>query len=141
MPKLVAYTLRHSFAVWKLTEGIEVALVAALMGHVDGRMVETRYGHIQSNKTLMMPNQWQLSIDVISDKRFQDYCLFGLHTGARPQEIGRMETRHYERENSRIMFPKDESKGKKRPRFIYLDDTAKEIVEHNLRPDGPILLN
>lgn len=95
----------------------------------------------QQREFYLMPEQWQLLVDAVSDKRFRDYCLFGLHTGARPQEIGRMEARHYEQENSRIVFPKQESKGKKRPRFVYLDEVAKEIVERNLRSDGPILLN
>lgn len=95
----------------------------------------------QQREFFLYPEQWKFLIEAISDDLFRDYVIFGLHTGARPQEIGAMSTRHYEREDSRIHFPKHEAKGKKRPRLIYLDDVAKEIVERNLQPRGPILRN
>jgi site-specific recombinase XerD len=41
-----------------------------------------------------------------------------------------MEARHYK--NGRIKFPVKESKGKKRARIIYLNDTAKAIVERRI---------
>lgn len=95
----------------------------------------------QVREFYLQPEEWPLLVDALSDDLFRDYVVFGLHTGARPQEIRLMEPRHYQPENDRIVFPKKEAKGKKRTRFIYLDDVAKEIVERNLPAHGPILLN
>ena len=50
MPKLCATALRHSFAYYKLTvDETDPLIVAKMMGHVDGRMIATRYGHIEAN--------------------------------------------------------------------------------------------
>lgn len=50
LPKLCATALRHSFAYYKLTvDGTDPLIVAKMMGHVDGRMIATRYGHIEAN--------------------------------------------------------------------------------------------
>lgn len=95
----------------------------------------------QQREFWLKPEDWHILLDAISDRRFHDYCLLGLHTGARPQEIKAIEKRHYQKADSRIKFPKAEAKGKKRKRFIYLDDTAREIIERNLRNSGPLLRN
>ena len=60
-----------------------------------------------------------------------------LDSGARPQEVCRAEARHFDRENCRLVFPASESKGKKRPRVIYLPPVSLEIV-NRLAKDGPI---
>ncbi|MEM9657743.1 MAG: site-specific integrase, partial [Planctomycetota bacterium] len=54
MPELCAYTCRHSFAHWKLISGVDINLVAKLMRHVDSRMIETRYGHVEQNPEFML---------------------------------------------------------------------------------------
>ena len=42
--------MRHSFAYYKLTvDETDPLIVAKMMGHVDGRMIATRYGHIEAN--------------------------------------------------------------------------------------------
>ena len=53
MPKLCAYTLRHSYAHWQLTAGTDSHVVSKLLGHSDGRMLETRYGHIERDIAFM----------------------------------------------------------------------------------------
>jgi integrase len=53
MPWLTATTLRHSFAHHRLTSGQDSHVVSKLMGHVDGRMIETRYGHVDQNPEFM----------------------------------------------------------------------------------------
>ncbi len=53
MPRLTATTLRHSFAHHRLTSGQDSHVVSKLMGHVDGRMLETRYGHVDKNPEFM----------------------------------------------------------------------------------------
>lgn len=53
MPKLTATTLRHSYAHYRLTQGQDALTVAKLMGHVDTRMIATRYGHLEQNVAYM----------------------------------------------------------------------------------------
>jgi len=53
-PKLTATTLRHSFAHHRLTNGQDSLVVSKLMGHVDGRMLATRYGHLDQNPDFLL---------------------------------------------------------------------------------------
>lgn len=54
MPWLTATHLRHSFAHYRLTQGQDALTVAKLMGHVDTRMLSTRYGHLDQNSDYMV---------------------------------------------------------------------------------------
>ncbi len=62
MPELCAYTCRHSFAHWKLTSGTDSHIVSKLLGHVDGRMLATRYDHAEQNEAFML-QQAQAALD------------------------------------------------------------------------------
>jgi integrase len=53
MPELTPTTLRHSFAHYRLCSGQDALTVAKLMGHVDTRMLATRYGHLDANPEYM----------------------------------------------------------------------------------------
>ncbi len=53
MPGLTPTTLRHSFAHYRLSSGQDALTVAKLMGHVDTRMLATRYGHLDANPEYM----------------------------------------------------------------------------------------
>jgi integrase len=53
MPGLTATTLRHSFAHHRLSSGQDALTVSKLMGHVDTRMLATRYGHLDANADYM----------------------------------------------------------------------------------------
>jgi len=53
MPGLTPTTLRHSFAHHRLSSGQDALTVAKLMGHVDTRMLATRYGHLDANPDYM----------------------------------------------------------------------------------------
>ncbi len=50
-------------------------------------------------------------------------------TGARAQEMPKIEARYFDRQFRRIVFPKPESKGKNRSRVIYLPDEAFATVD------------
>jgi integrase len=54
MPKLCATVLRHSYGHYRLVNGTDSLVVSKLMGHVDGRMLATRYGHIDQNPAYML---------------------------------------------------------------------------------------
>ncbi len=114
-------------------------------------------GYIQDNPIAKMPNKpqagirefvlpgkrWPELMEAIRDRQFGDYITVMVTTGARAQEMPKIEARHFEPENRRIFFPKSESKGKKRPRVIYLPDEAFAIVERLAKkhPSGPIFRN
>lgn len=77
-PELTATTLRHSFAHYRLVNGQDSHAVSKLMGHVDGRMLATRYGHLEQNTEAMLgqanylpspvrPEPPQPSLDAKSD--------------------------------------------------------------------------
>jgi integrase len=50
-------------------------------------------------------------------------------TGCRPQEIRRVEVRHFDATHSRWVFPVSESKGKRQPRIVYLTPRAEAITK------------
>lgn len=52
--KVCLTQLRHSFAHHRLSSGQDAATVAALMGHVDTRMITSRYGHLEANEEYML---------------------------------------------------------------------------------------
>ncbi len=54
MPDFCAYTCRHSFAADRVSAGVEIAVVAKLMGHTTTHMVYTRYGHLDSQDQRML---------------------------------------------------------------------------------------
>lgn len=53
IPGLTATTLRHSFAHHRLISGQEPLVISKLLGHADGRMLATRYGHLEQNNEFM----------------------------------------------------------------------------------------
>lgn len=46
---VISYTMRHSFATQALVNGVGIAHVAELMGHVDTSMVSHHYAHLAGN--------------------------------------------------------------------------------------------
>ena len=91
----------------------------------------------------LKPEQWRELLGAISDRQFADIVVFMLFTGARPQESRVVEARHYDKAHNRLVFSRYESKGEKRQRVIYLNDTAQEIVERLIKryPEGTIFRN
>jgi len=79
----------------------------------------------------------------VPDAPFRDLLTFAWHTGCRPQEARHIEPRHVDLANARVVFPKEEAKGKKRARIIHLDPVALEIVTRlkGDRTDGKVFLN
>jgi integrase len=73
----------------------------------------------------------------------KDLLVTAWETGARPQEITRVEARHVDLQNGRWVFPVKESKGKKEKRIVYLSDAALEITKRLMDrfPEGPIFRN
>jgi integrase len=53
IPGLVAYLFRHGFITQALERGISDAVVAALAGHKDTRMIHAHYSHLTDNVKLL----------------------------------------------------------------------------------------
>ncbi len=74
---------------------------------------------------------------------FREFFLFVWATGCRPQEARHIEPRHVELDKERIVFPAEESKGKRAKRIIYMQGVALEIITRLMGqyPDGKLFRN
>jgi integrase len=92
----------------------------------------------------MTPEDVQAILALLcADDPFRDLFVFIWHTGCRPQEARHIEPRHVQFEQERIVIPKDEAKGKRYPRVIYLSGPALEIVTRlmAIRSEGKLFRN
>lgn len=87
------------------------------------------------------PAQWKVVIAKANS--LSEYLEFARATGARPQEIRAIEKRHFDPVLKAIVFPRDESKGKRQQRVISLSPTALAMVQRLVLkyPEGPIFRN
>lgn len=113
-------------------------------------------GHLASNpiarmkkpaatmRELYLPAvQWTDVLDAARDEPLKEFIFVMLDSGARVQEMFKAEARHLDRAQARLVFPKEESKGKKRHRVVYLPPESLAIVcrladEH---PEGKLFRN
>jgi len=87
--------------------------------------------------------RWPDVLAAIKGQEFRDFVTFMLDSGARPQEVCRAEVRHFDREGCWLVFPRAESKGKRRQRVIYLPTASLEIVDRLVKQhkEGHIFRN
>jgi integrase len=92
-------------------------------------------------ENVITPEMYGTIIGKVKDSAFRELLTTAWETGCRPQEILRVEARHFDGE--RWVFPAKESKGKKKNRVVYLTPTAKEITARRVKafPAGPIFRN
>jgi integrase len=91
------------------------------------------------------PEKWQKVVET-AEGELLDLLVVMHETGCRPQEVRRVETRHFDREDKRWVFPVEESKcGEQtdQERVVYLTDRAFEICQRLAlkHPDGPMFRN
>jgi integrase len=67
---------------------------------------------------------------------FRKLLEFVWGTGCRPQEVRHIERRHYDPVHERIVFPAEESKGKRAKRLIYLHGRPLEIIKELLADES-----
>lgn len=95
----------------------------------------------RNREILITQHEFDEILSHIPDEQFRDVLTVVWLTGCRPQEVVRVEARHVH--DGCWLFPKNESKGKKRPRIVFLSDEAmsltKKWAERN--PTGPIFRN
>jgi integrase/recombinase XerC len=95
-------------------------------------------------ETYMTPEDFgQLLALLTRGDPFRDLFLFVWQVGCRPQEARHIEARHVELENERIVFPAEESKGKRVKRIIYMQGEALEIIQRLVvaHPEGKLFRN
>lgn len=82
-------------------------------------------------------------LELIDKDWFRRLCIVAFETGCRPQELLRVEARHYDPANSRWVFPVSESKGKRHPRVVYLSPKAEAITRQlaDQYPEGRLFRN
>lgn len=97
----------------------------------------------EAREFAVQPDEYAEVIETIADPNFRDLVEMAWETGSRVQELRKIETRFFDPETSRVVFPPKEAKGKKHYRIIYLPPRAREIVARLAvaRPEGPLLVN
>lgn len=87
-----------------------------------------------------------LILKSVSDERFRELLVAAELTGCRPQEVCRVEARHFDAEKGTWVFPTHENKtGAKtgRPRVVYLPPALISLSARlaEARPNGPLFRN
>jgi integrase len=97
----------------------------------------------EAREMAVSPAQYGTIIEAVKEPAFRDLIELSWETGARPQELRKIEARYYDPQTGRIVFPPRQAKGKKHYRVIYLTPRAREMVErlHAARPSGLLLVN
>lgn len=81
---------------------------------------------------IITPDEYQTILDNIRTPAFRELIVAAWETGARPQELVRLEVRHVELAKSRWVFSPKEAKVKTRHRIIYLNAEAQRITRDRL---------
>jgi integrase len=97
---------------------------------------------VTRREAVVTPDTWPKIRDRYKEgDPFRELLEFAWETGCRPEEVKKIEARHVQIEQHRIVFPKVEAKGKKKPRVIYMTPRAEAIIKARLRPAGFVFLN
>ena len=86
----------------------------------------------RSRQEFLTPDEYKAILAKITSKQFKDLIIAAWETGARPQELIRVEVRHVDLSNARWVFPPNESKVKTRHRIIYLNQEAQRLTREAL---------
>lgn len=97
----------------------------------------------KTREVIITPTEFDHYLELLKGENFRDLLITAWETGARPQELTRVEARHVDLTNARWLFPVQESKGKRMPRVVYLSDRALHITRRLMLryPDGPLFRN
>ena len=93
----------------------------------------------QRREQFVSPEEWEkIKNHYAEGDPFRDLLEFSWDTGCRPQESKAIAARHVQLDQHRVVFPAEESKGKKFCRVIWLTPRAEEILRRQLEryPDG-----
>jgi len=115
------------------------------MGYVEGSPIKKlKKPSGERRESYMKPEDFDALLDHLPPgDPFRDLLTFVWYTGCRPQEARAIEARHVNLARECIVFPKEEAKGKRYNRTIYLYGPALTIIQQLLpqRPTGKLFLN
>jgi integrase len=77
---------------------------------------------------IVTPEEYKVVLAKIPNAAFKNLIVSAWDTGARPQELLRIEMRHVDLANSRWIIPAKEVKVRSRPRIIYLTEQVAKIT-------------
>ena len=97
----------------------------------------------ERREVFVTKEQFDTMMSSLTEDWFQKICTVAFETGCRPQEIRRVEARHFDALNSRWIFPVKESKGKRQPRVVYLTPRAESVTKELIAqfPEGHLFRN
>jgi integrase len=97
----------------------------------------------EARETPVTPAEYDKLMALVKDEPFRNLLLAAWDSGARPNELMRVEARHCDFDKGRWVFRKKESKGKKKPRVVYLSERlialCRDLAERH--PQGPLFRN
>jgi integrase len=82
----------------------------------------------EAREVVVSPEEFAKLLASARDQAFHDLLVTAWETGARAQEILKVEARHVDLANNRWVFKIRESKGKRRVRTVFLSEKAAEIT-------------
>lgn len=94
--------------------------------------------------TVVSPEEFKRLLAEVHDEPFRDLLIVSYDSGARPQEVKRLEARHLELTKQRAVLPREEAKGKRIARVIYFPTPRSLKIIKRLakaHPTGALLLN
>lgn len=117
---------------------------ARSLGYIDSNPLEyLTMPAADSREVAITPEQFEQILTHVHCPCLRDLMVVTYETGCRPQESLRLEIRHVDLENQRWVFPREEAKGKKVPRIVYLTGKAAEITRRLIagRKSGHVFRN
>ena len=82
----------------------------------------------EAREDALSPAEYAEVMAMVTEPTFRDLLEMAWETGARPQELRKLEARFFDAESNRIVFSPKHAKGKKYYRTIYLTKKARQIV-------------
>lgn len=114
-------------------------------GYIDKNPIKKAFKPpVEGRKTYAKLDDVNMLLEHIApDDSFHDFVTFQWHSFTRPQEVRHIEARHVNLASKLIVFPKKESKGKRRPRNILILKDAYPIIEKLIvqYPEGKLFRN
>ncbi len=81
---------------------------------------------------IVTPEQYKEILGKLPSAQFKNMIVAAWETGARPQELVRVEMRHVDLDNRRWLFPPQEAKVRTRPRVVYLTENVVRMTKEYL---------
>ncbi|MCY2993358.1 MAG: tyrosine-type recombinase/integrase [Planctomycetota bacterium] len=127
-------------AITALVRGMNWAMK---MGHIDRNpLAGIEKPEASKRETLISEGEFNGMLEHVN-QQFRDLLVVSWETGCRPQETKAVEARHVQFDLHRWVLPPLESKGKKKPRIVYMTPRAEEVVKRLVEqyPEGKLFRN